>query len=343
MDFLELKITGKKLIATDAVLLSFEQTNGHPVEYEAGQFLTFKINFYGREVLRSYSICTTPGVDNKLAVVIKRRENGEMSRFIIDHLFAGAVLHCMPPAGRFTVDLATGPRTLFFIAAGSGIAPVYALIRKVLFREVHSKVILIYQNRDEASVIFREELEHLHDTFTGRFTLVHLLSTPSAKGVTPKRLNNSLLERLVMVHDVPGTRKEFFVCGPGSFMRMCQFVLRLMGFAEQQIRRENFVIDPVPPPPVPVDTSPKNVRLHAKGQTFDFTTAYPLNILQAALNNNIHLPYSCRGGRCSACTVRCISGRVHMTINDVLTDRDLQNGYILTCVGYAETDLELEL
>jgi ring-1,2-phenylacetyl-CoA epoxidase subunit PaaE len=65
--------------------------------------------------------------------------------------------------------------------------------------------------------------------------------------------------------------------------------------------------------------------------------------LQAALDQGIALPYSCKGGVCSTCVARCVAGRVRMSKNDVLMEDDLRAGLVLTCVGYAETDLELEL
>ncbi|HEY0109579.1 MAG TPA: 2Fe-2S iron-sulfur cluster-binding protein, partial [Fibrella sp.] len=62
------------------------------------------------------------------------------------------------------------------------------------------------------------------------------------------------------------------------------------------------------------------------------------SILQAALDVGVSLPYSCRGGRCSTCLARCSAGKVYMTINDVLTDRDLREGWVLTCTGYPMSD-----
>ncbi len=108
-----------------------------------------------------------------------------------------------------------------------------------------------------------------------------------------------------------------------------------------QVKRENFVIDFVPPAPFMIDTTPKNVTIHFNNQTCNLKVAYPNNILEVALKNNIQLPYSCRGGRCSTCVATCTKGKIKMSINDVLTDYDLANGLILTCVGYPETDVEL--
>jgi ring-1,2-phenylacetyl-CoA epoxidase subunit PaaE len=62
------------------------------------------------------------------------------------------------------------------------------------------------------------------------------------------------------------------------------------------------------------------------------------SILQAALQNNIPLPYSCRVGDCSTCAAICKSGKVGMVKNDVLTEADLAAGWILTCTGHALTD-----
>jgi ring-1,2-phenylacetyl-CoA epoxidase subunit PaaE len=89
------------------------------------------------------------------------------------------------------------------------------------------------------------------------------------------------------------------------------------------------------------DTSPKEILIHYNKQTFKIKAEYPQNILQAALNNNIQLPYSCRSGTCASCVAKCIKGKVRMSNNEVLTERDLENGLVLTCVGYAESGVEL--
>ena len=90
-----------------------------------------------------------------------------------------------------------------------------------------------------------------------------------------------------------------------------------------------------------VDKTPHNVTIYYGGIKHELEVVYPQNILEVALQHKIKLPYSCRGGRCSTCTARCVSGSVKMTINDVLTPEDLAEGLILTCVSYPETDVEL--
>ena len=153
------------------------------------------------------------------------------------------------------------------------------------------------------------------------------------------RLNNWLLEDLL---GMDTGHALFYLCGPPAFMRMVLFTLRLMGVAETQIRKENFTVEYVPPPPLLSDPSPKRVVIHTAETQYAFEVAWPSTILQAALDHHIPLPYSCKGGRCSTCVARCLNGKVKMSINEVLTEQDIREGLVLTCVGYAETDVELK-
>jgi ring-1,2-phenylacetyl-CoA epoxidase subunit PaaE len=122
---------------------------------------------------------------------------------------------------------------------------------------------------------------------------------------------------------------------------MAQFTLKWMGFQDDLIKKENFTVDRVPPPPLMSDTSTKEIIIHYNKQTFKIRATYPQNILQAALNNDIQLPYSCRSGVCASCVAKCIKGKARMSRNEVLTEKDIEAGLVLTCVGYAETDVEL--
>jgi ring-1,2-phenylacetyl-CoA epoxidase subunit PaaE len=126
-------------------------------------------------------------------------------------------------------------------------------------------------------------------------------------------------------------------------MKMGEFTLKTLGYESSKIFKENFVIDTPAPPALMIDSKPRKVSIRYKHHEFDVQVNYPESILQAALRQHVHLPYSCRGGRCSTCTVRLLSGKVKMSINDVLTEKDIADGLVLTCVGYAETDVVLRV
>jgi ring-1,2-phenylacetyl-CoA epoxidase subunit PaaE len=345
MDLLQWKVVRVIPEAQHTISYVLETMSGQPVQYEAGQFLTFLVDYHGQEIRRSYSLGSTPGIDPQVFITVKKKENGAVSRHILEHWSEGTIVNSLPPSGRFT--LATDPansRQVFFIAAGSGITPVFALLKKLLRDEPRSKAILLYQNHDENNIIYNGAIQQLKEHYTDRFTRIDLLSSPILQELPHHRLNNGLFEIIINKHyQQHHTNTLFYTCGPPSFMRMVQFTLRVMGIAEDQIRKENFTVDTVPPPAFSIDTAPRTVRVKQGERYHEFTVSYPNTILQAALNQHIKLPYSCRGGRCSACTARCLSGTVKMNLNEVLTEKDIQNGLVLTCVGYAVTDLLLEL
>lgn len=345
MDLLQWKVVRLIPEAKDTFSYVLEEISGQPVVYEAGQFLTFLFDYHGQEIRRSYSMGSAPGIDAQVFITVKKKENGAISRYILEHWQEGTLVRSLPASGRFT--LAADPsnkRQVCFIAAGSGIVPVFALLKKLLHEEPHSQAVLLYQNHNENNIIYNEAIQQLKELYPARCTRIDLLSHPILHDLPHRRLNNGLLEMIVTRNTKPGTRNTFYyTCGPASFMRMVQFTLRVMGVEESRLRKENFTVDAVPPPAFTIDTAPRTVQVRQGEQLYKFTVSYPDTILQAALNHQIKLPYSCRGGRCSTCTARCLSGIVKMNINEVLTEQDLQNGLILTCVGYAITDLVLEL
>ncbi|MBC3784827.1 ferredoxin--NADP reductase [Spirosoma utsteinense] len=357
-NFLQLRVARiKQEIGTpgqpEANSYFLESVDGSPVPYQAGQFLTLILNHRpgeaglsstnDHEVRRSYSLSSVPG--EPLRLTIKRVQNGEMSRYLLDTIHEGDVLTSLYPAGRFTLDPhQTGD--LILIGAGSGITPLFGLLKAALQSDSSRRVVLLYSSTSEHTIIFRDELDDLHKRYPNRFKLVYLLSNPSddwfgGRGTIRRgRLNNVMLEtmlpELIGSSDQPTLR--FYVCGPVDYMRMVQFTLVFSGIKPEQIRRENFVIEPIALAPPPALAQDRTLLLRLREQEIAIQVPAYKSILQAALDQGLTLPYSCRGGRCSTCIARCTAGSVHMTINDVLTERDLTEGWILTCTGYPESD-----
>ncbi|HRP57677.1 iron-sulfur cluster-binding domain-containing protein [Agriterribacter sp.] len=340
LDFRITKIIPETHEASTFVL---EEIGGKKVFYKAGQFITFIFQLNGFEVRRSYSLSSAPGVDKQISITVKRVRNGQVSRYLLDHCRAGDILTALAPSGKFVPDKQiTAQSDIFLLAAGSGIIPVYALLRDILHHSPGVSVILVYQNHTERDTIFRKELEQMAIQYAHRFTWLDFVSVPHSPLRSSRRLNNEQLETIISEKvGINRSNAKFFVCGPTAFMRMCQFTILLMGFDEEQIRKEFFVIDEPPPPPLIEDIRPRRVTVHAGDQMLTFTIEYPQTILQSALDQSIALPYSCRGGRCSTCVAKCLEGEIKMSVNDVLTQNDLAQGLVLTCVGYAASDIEL--
>lgn len=184
----------------EAISYWLESMDGQPVSYQAGQFLTLVLLHNGHEVRRSYSLSSAPG--EPLRLTIKRVTNGEISRYLLDTLRVSDVLTSLRPAGRFTVD-ERSESDLVLIGAGSGITPLFSILKQVLYKESDRQVTLLYSNSNERTILFRNELNALQEQFADRFRLFHLLSNPiddqsRLSGIVQTgRLNNVMLERLI--------------------------------------------------------------------------------------------------------------------------------------------------
>jgi len=319
--------------ALDTKTFFLERTDGYPMAYQAGQFLTFLFQLHGHELRRSYSFSTTPGIDPIPAITVKRIPNGQISRYLLDHLQPGDTLTSLPPGGRFTLETA---RTLFFLAAGSGLVPIFSLIKKAVSLQPPAHITLITQQHEPASTPFREQLTALQTTYgPERFEWIDLLSVQNG------RINNWWLERWLETTGAITGDTRFYLCGPAVFMRMAQFTLKTLGIEADQIKQEHFTVERRPPSPPMVDPTPKMITIVTAAGRHEFLAAWPDTILDAAEKHGIRLPYSCRAGRCSTCVARLLMGQIKMSTNEVLTEKDLQQGLTLTCVGYAATDITI--
>ncbi|MER7015262.1 ferredoxin--NADP reductase [Saccharopolyspora sp. NPDC000359] len=304
---------------------------GEPVRYRPGQFLTIRLP---GGVARCYSLCSSPACDDKLKVTVKRTEGGYGSNWICDNVAAGDVLDALRPSGTFTP--ASLDTDLLLVAAGSGITPVLSILKSALHTG-RGRVALLYANRDEQSVIFRDELQALARGEHGdRLTTVHWLEsvqgTPSAAGL------RSLLR--------PFADREAFVCGPGVFMDLVLESLSALGAAPKRVHVERFTSltgDPFaagadPASAVSDDGPASEVEVTLDGQTRAVRWPKGSKLLDALLAAGVDAPYSCREGACSACACVLLEGEVDLERNEVLDGADLADGIILGCQAVPLTD-----
>ncbi|MBG8555212.1 ferredoxin--NADP reductase [Hymenobacter guriensis] len=302
--------------------------------YRAGQYLTLLFRRYGREVRRSYSISSAPALGEPLTITVKRIDNGLISRWLIDEARPGEQLQTIGAAGFFTLpEEPAAFRQLVLVAAGSGIAPMLGLLKTALHTHPTARVLLVYSNRTPSHTLFREELLALQARFPQRLHLELLYSVDANLGRA--RLHKPLLEDLVHRFSpgpVAGTLA--YVCGPLDFMRMATYALHAAGLPLSDIRRELFTPIAVPATHVPPDMAAYPVSIRWRGQEYVVPVQYPSTILRAARQQGLALPYSCEAGQCGNCVARCTAGRVWMSLNEVLTDKETERGLVLTCTGY---------
>jgi ferredoxin-NADP reductase len=329
---LTLRVDEIKWELPDTATFHLSAANCIKINYKAGQFITLVFNHHGQEIRRSYSLSSSPDED-RITITVKRITNGEISRFLLTKVKVGDLLTAVNPAGVFTLGDIEEEKDIIYFAAGSGITPVFSHLKYILKRPGKSRIHLIYSSRSKAAILFKNELDQLVGTHPDRLNVIYLLSSEA------NRLNNYTVEQYVNEQIIFDRAKaEFYLCGPFVYMRTIRLTLLYMGITPEQIHKENFVLETIPVTGSLINYPPKNIRINFNNEVHDLLEGENQSILQAALQNNINLPYSCRSGICSACVAWCKSGRVDMAKNEVLTDEDIAKGWVLTCTGHAVSD-----
>lgn len=318
----------------DAHTLVLEPAGGREdsFSYKPGQFLTIRIpSDRPGGAARCYSLCSSPLQDEKLKVTIKRTRDGYGSNWICDNVVEGHVLDVLRPAGTFTPHSLEADFLLF--AGGSGVTPVMSILKSALAAGTGS-VTMVYANRDESSVIFREELIALGRAYPGRLNVIHWLET--VQGIPDQAAIGALA--------APYRDREVFICGPGPFMDCVERSLQALGMPPERIHIERFVslaADPFAPvetvvPEAGPGSSVVEVDLDGEQRTVNWPQGAKL--LDVLLGSGLEAPYSCREGACSACTCLVLEGEVRMERNEVLDAADIRDGFILACQAVPVSD-----
>ncbi|WP_372571119.1 2Fe-2S iron-sulfur cluster-binding protein [Ruegeria jejuensis] len=346
--FHDLEVTDIHKTIRDAVVVTLKPAAGSEEDFAftQGQYLTFRREFDGEELRRSYSICS--GLDDGvLQVGIKRVEGGAFSSFANEALQVGDTLQAMSPTGSFHTPLNRDlQRHYLGFAGGSGITPVLSILKTTLAREPQSRFTLVYANRGVSSIMFREELEDLKNLHMGRLNVIHILESDAQEidlftGLVTQEKCAELFRSWIDIETVDTA----FICGPEPMMLGIAAALREHGMEDAQIKFELFAsAQPgrLKHKEIPGDTSSganqASTAITLDGATQTITMGKDISILDAALQNAVDAPFACKAGVCSTCRCRVTEGEVEMIANHALEDYEVEKGYILSCQSYPLTD-----
>jgi ferredoxin-NADP reductase len=331
--YIQLEVTQIRNDTANTKSFILKQPHGNPIHYKPGQFLTLIFKKKNSEERRSYSISSTPDLGEPLTVTVKRIDNGEFSRHLFDVVHAGDTLLTIGASGYFTLpeNLAHSMQ-LFFFAAGSGITPILPLIKTALNLNPAMRVTLLYSNRSEIETIFLDQLKLLIDNFPLQLNVEFLFSV--SQNLLKARLTKLLIIQYIKERVVRKNEALFYICGPFQYMQMATITLLTEGIPPENIRKENFSTEKPVVKELPPDVQQHSVQVEFEEKKYKLDVQYPVTILQAAKQKGIMLPYSCEAGKCGTCSATCVQGKVWHSYNEVLMDRELSKGRILTCTGY---------
>jgi ring-1,2-phenylacetyl-CoA epoxidase subunit PaaE len=252
----------------------------------------------------------------------------------------GDSLEVLEPMGNFSVDAdSSATKTYVFVGAGSGITPLLSMIKTLLHGEPLSKIHLIYGSRHEDQIIFKKALDSLESLHANRFKVLHVISKPAPNWPGLKgRINQaSIVYYLKQELGLDIASAQYYLCGPQGMMSDVQSSLAMFDVPTGQIHQESFgvvVSEEMEQAEEDGSLQTQEVTLIYEGKEHKITVQPSETILEAALEADLDIPYSCQAGMCTACMGLCSSGKVGMDEEDGLTPGEIAKGYILTCVAH---------
>ncbi len=321
------RIVARRRAASNAVTLVL-QPNRHWTGVAPGQHVNISAEIDGMRVTRSYSPSAANRRDGRVEITVKEIAGGKLSGHLCRDAKIGDVLDIGPAFGEMTVAASSHDARLF-LAAGSGITPLMAMVRALAVQGFGGKSTLMYWSRSHDEFCFVEELRALaasHENFDVRFVLTH----DAAQG--GDECEGRLCDALLADNVGELSSRQVFACGPGGFVELARTLL-----AE---RVRSFQAEAFTPPATSIeDGGTVQVTLARSHRTLTLPRGQSLlTALEAA---GIRPASGCRMGICNTCACGKRSG----------TTRQLHTGDVVNepvsalrlCVNSAASDLILEL
>lgn len=204
-----------------------------PLDYLPGQFADVTLDALPGET-RSYSMAIPPDAGGKLRFVVRHVPGGAVSGLLHNTDALGQQLRVDGPSGDFW--LRKGPDPLLFVAGGSGLAPILAILHAAVAQGLERPVTLLFGARTQADLYAQAELAGLAAAYKGPFQYLPVLSEAGgdaswtgARGLVTAHLAGAIL---------PGAHA--YLCGPPPMVDAAEAVLRTEGVPAGRIHADRF-------------------------------------------------------------------------------------------------------
>ncbi len=344
--FHALQVVAKTPESRDAIRVALDVPGELRDEFSflSGQHLPIQIERDGKHLRRTYSICSPEG-HWPLEIGVRIQPGGAFGEFAAGELAVGDTLQVMPPTGRFHLpaEREDGKFHVGFVA-GSGITPVLSIMGSVLQSEPTSRFALFYGNRKQNSTMFIDDLYALKNRFPERLQLHFVFSQEEQEfRIAEGRLDADKVGELFEKFCSGDRVDEAWVCGPDTMIETVTTALVELGMEAISVHAERFGVPrkgakrEAPQADTGADRTTITVIMDGHKKSFDMPRA-GTNIVDAAAEQGIELPYSCKGGVCATCRTHVHKGKVDMETNYGLEPWEVEKGFVLACQSVPLSD-----
>jgi|YNPBryulayer2012_1023412.scaffolds.fasta_scaffold03531_4 ring-1,2-phenylacetyl-CoA epoxidase subunit PaaE len=345
IEFYKLKVAKIIKETPDTVTIVFDipKELNEVFHYKPGQYVTIKLPDGDPSDRRAYSISSSPYWDEPLGITVKKLPEGKLSVYLNENLQVGDYLDVIPPIGNFVLDFENKPDANYVLyAAGSGITPIFSILKSILKVQPKAQILLLYSNRTEQSIIFYDKLRTLEKNHENLKIIFGLTQYNSSWQGHRGRFNTINLTAILQRNALDFRNREHFLCGPAGMMKQVLDALELLNVERSQIHKESFTAEETNHHHIVHKHLPELIKRKVKvklyGETFEIEVEPEDSLVSALQKQGYMPPYSCQIGACSTCRAKAISGKFYMDICEALSPEEIQAGYVLTCRAHPLED-----
>jgi len=210
------------------------------LEFIPGQFVSIHFEHEGKELRRSYSLATIPGVSTEIEFAASYFKGGPASELLF-HLKEGTVLQCSGPYGRLILR-EEKPARYFLVATGTGVTPYRAMLpslKKRLEENPSLKVIVLLGVRDRNDALYLEDFLSFEKETPGFQFFIHYSREKDTTLAPYER--HGYVQTAFQEWDPKPAEDIFYLCGNPNMIDDSYALLKEKGFTPHSVRREKYV------------------------------------------------------------------------------------------------------
>ena len=340
VQYYSLKVIKKEFETEKACSFYFEVPDSYKAlfAYKTAQFLTFRFSINGKEYVRSYSIASSPFLEETLRTTVGQVKDGVVSNYLLSHIKEGDQIESQAPLGKFfQLPKSLNSKDYILFAAGIGITPLFSILKTVLSANLAHKVYLIFSISNREHFIYRKELKSLEEKFKEHLIIKPILSQKEG------RLDNKKLQQILKTFNLKDSL--FYLCGPKDYMNMIQEYLLRSEVKKDHIHTEDFKVIPQKGPKPDensiffnannaISDEPKTLKTTLNGENLEIPLHREKSLLEQLIDQGYNPPFSCTSGSCMTCMAKLKEGKVFQLEEGILDEENIKNLEILTCQCY---------
>ncbi|WP_456269156.1 hybrid-cluster NAD(P)-dependent oxidoreductase [Kushneria sp. AK178] len=320
--------------------------------FKPGQFVTLELEIEGEQIMRSYTISSSPSIPYSFSITVKQIPGGKVSNWLHANLNVGDKIAVHGPVGNFnSIDYPADK--VLLLSGGVGITPLMSMTRWFFDTNANVDVEFIHSARAPRDVIYHRELVHMFSRIP-EFKLHIVCEKKEDIGEAWAGYRGFLTQPMLELMAPDFMEREIFCCGPVPYMNAIKNILRQNNYDMDHYHEELFGATPADVKEDALELAERaeeaaenidesdlvNIEFATSGKSVQIQPGETVH--SAAAQVGLHIPKACGMGICGTCRVGLKSGEVDMEHNGGITDEDIEEGYILSCCSRPKGDLVVD-